>query len=283
MQPFPKISVVTPSFNQAQYLEETINSILSQNYPNLEYVIIDAGSEDGSIDIIKKYSSRLSYWVSEPDRGHADGINKGFSHTSGEIMCWLNSSDVYYPWTLETVAQVFMDIPAAQWITGIPSHLRDGAAPKNIIPVHWNVYDFLSGNYSWIQQESVFWRRGLWEAVGGGLNANIRYACDFELWLRFFQKAPLYHVNTILGGFRYHDDRRGDVNRIKYQQEARYHHKNFYASFGYKDRMLAGLLSVMNNPAGKAFRTLLMKAGLLNWYRYPKINYDFQANRWIKG
>src|SRR5215469_5586779 len=95
----PKISIVTPSFNQAEFLEETIRSVLDQNYPNLEYVVVDGGSTDGSVDIIKKYAHRLAWWVSEPDDGQYAAINKGFKHSSGEIMAWINSDDKYLPWT----------------------------------------------------------------------------------------------------------------------------------------------------------------------------------------
>jgi glycosyltransferase involved in cell wall biosynthesis len=276
-----KISIVTPSYNQSEYLEQTMCSVLNQGYPDLEYVVIDAGSTDGSAEIIHKYAHKLTYWVNEPDRGHADGINKGFAHTSGEIMGWVNSSDVYYPWTLETVAQVFTDVPEAQWITGVATHMDEGVAPQNLNPSYWNVYDFLSGNYRWIQQESVFWRRSLWEAAGGKLNIDLKLACDFELWLRFFRQAPLYHVNTILAGFRYHDERRGITGYERYGAEAAEQFAGFYSSFSQRILFRSWLVGLTNNHPGRIVRKTLQKMGILSWYRHPRIVRDFQARRWV--
>ena len=214
----PTISVVTPSFNQGEFVEATLRSVITQNDPRVEYVVIDGGSTDGSVEIIRRYEDDLAFWVSEPDRGHAAAINKGFAHTSGEIMCWINSSDLYYPWTLETVRQIFTDLPQVQWIKGLPTEFGSSAGPKGVGRNYHNRYDFLAGNYRWIQQESVFWRRSLWERAGGRLNEDLRYAADFDLWLRFFRLAELHHVTTILGGFRIHGDRLGAAD--KYRPEA---------------------------------------------------------------
>ncbi|MCH7686389.1 MAG: glycosyltransferase, partial [Planctomycetes bacterium] len=113
----PKISIVTPSFNQGRYLEETIQSVLSQDYPNLEYMIMDGGSTDESFDILHRYESRLTFWQSSPDGGQYEAINSGFARTDGEIMAWINSDDKYTPWAFSVVAEIFLTFPEIEWIT----------------------------------------------------------------------------------------------------------------------------------------------------------------------
>jgi glycosyltransferase involved in cell wall biosynthesis len=206
---YPVISVVTPSFNQGGFIRETIRSILDQNYPALEYIVVDGGSTDGSVDIIKDYSERLTYWVSEPDRGHGHALNKGFAKTSGEIMSWLNSDDKYLPWTFEVVAEIFSSFPEVNWIVGTNAGWDDKGRLAGAQCVYKNVYDFLLGNFAWIQQESVFWRRSLWERVGGSINEDYRLMVDGELWCRFFLADKLYAVDSIIGGYRRHSNNRG--------------------------------------------------------------------------
>ena len=281
MKTLPKISIVTPSYNQAAYLEQSIKSVLDQDYDGLEYVIIDGGSSDKSIDVIKRYEKKLSYWVSEPDAGHADGINKGFAHTHAEIMGWINSSDVYYPWTLKTVVQIFNDLPSVKWISGIPTLVSNEAIPKRIKPDYRNAYDFLSGHYNWLQQESIFWRRSLWDEVGGKLNTNLKYACDFELWLRFFQKTSLYFVNTIFAGFRTHENQRGAIAAAAYHAEAAAALAGFSRSFRNRDRSRANFIRLTNRNSGRLLRSLLKDFGLIGWYAHPHILFDFKAERWI--
>jgi glycosyltransferase involved in cell wall biosynthesis len=281
MKSEPKISIVTPSYNQYEYLEKTIISVISQDYDGLEYVVIDAGSSDGSVEIIKRYEKELSYWVSEPDGGHADGINKGFAQTHAGIMGWINSSDTYYPWTLRTVVKIFEDLPEVRWISGIPSVISGDTGPKKIRADYRNKYDFLSGRYNWLQQESVFWRRNLWEETGRKLDTSIKYACDFELWLRFFRKAPLCYVNTILAGFRTHENQRGATAAEVYRAEAAELFNGFRRSFENLDRLRSGFIRLTNNKQGLFFRSLLKHYGFMGWYAHPQVVFDFKSERWM--
>lgn len=211
---WPRITIVTPSYNQAPFIEETIWSVLHQGYPNLEYIIIDGGSTDGSVDIIRKYEDHLAYWVSEPDRGQYHAINKGFARSTGETMAWINSDDKYCPWAFEIVASIFGALPEIDWLTtSTPlfwnerGQLRAGGH-KSGYARSWFYRGWHTGHRpgskGWIQQESTFWRRSLWEKAGGRIDDSLRDAGDFELWARFFQFADLVSTSCPLGGFRYH-------------------------------------------------------------------------------
>jgi glycosyltransferase involved in cell wall biosynthesis len=207
VSPWPRISLVTPVFNSAKYLEQTIQSVLSQNYPNLEYFIIDGGSTDGTLDIIRKYAPQISGWISEPDHGMYDALNKGFSRTTGEIMGWISATDQYQVGGLAVVGSVFRDLPQVEWLTGRPVLFSEegmtvevGAVPR------WSRERFLKGANRYIQQESTFWRRSLWQRAGARVDDARRIAADFELWVRFFRHAQLYSVDALIGGFRSHSD-----------------------------------------------------------------------------
>lgn len=204
MNDLPVISIVTPSFNSEDFLEETIDSVLSQNYPNLEYYVIDGGSTDTSIEIIKKYANHLSGWVSEPDNGMYHALNKGFSLTTGEIMTWLNSDDLMIPGALAITADVFNQLPSVEWLLGLPCNFDLQGRLISICaqPPRWSKYRFLMGDFKWIQQEGSFWRRSLWKKAGSELNKKYRYAGDLELWSRFFQHAELHSLNIPLAGMR---------------------------------------------------------------------------------
>ncbi|WP_204106188.1 MULTISPECIES: glycosyltransferase family 2 protein [Spirulina sp. CCY15215] len=229
----PKISIITPSFNQVEFLEATIKSILNQEYPNLEYIIIDGGSTDGSVEIIKKYAEYLHFWCSEPDGGHYNAVNKGFENSTGEIMAWLNSDDMYYPWTLHTVGSIMSQFPQVEWLTSLYPGVwdRDGFCIKMQPISGYSRESFLEGSHlpgvsnspslSCIQQESSFWRSSLWRKAGNQIVNSFSLAGDFDLWTRFYLYADLFGVVSPLGGFRKHETQRSRNNPDRYIEEAK--------------------------------------------------------------
>jgi glycosyltransferase involved in cell wall biosynthesis len=227
---WPRISIVTPSYNQGQFIEETIRSVLLQGYPNLEYMVIDGGSTDESVEIIKKYEPWLAYWVSEPDEGQYDAINKGFGRSSGEIMAWINSDDMYTPWALDVITEVFTAFPKVDWLTTLYPLRWDeyGKAVRCTRALGYSRRGILRGDNlpsgakcctSGIQQESTFWRRRLWERAGGYLDNSLSLAGDYDLWLRFAQHAEIYALNVPLGGYRNHTGQKLDGHLLEYRKQ----------------------------------------------------------------
>ena len=216
---YPKISIVTPNYNKGEYLEYTINSVLSQNYPNLEYIIIDGGSTDNSINIIKKYENELSYWVSEPDNGMYHAIKKGFDKSTGDIMAWINSDDMYHPMSFYTIAEIFNRYSQVNWLVGASTHFDKYNRTISVYPSrYFSRINLLTNDYQWIQQESSFWRRNLWNKVGG-INENLKLAGDFDLWLRFSEHEKMFITNALIGGFRLLDEGQFTSNLEPYINE----------------------------------------------------------------
>jgi carbamoyltransferase len=182
-QAWPKISIVTPSYNQGLFLERTIASVLGQNYPSLEYMVIDGDSTDSSIETIKKYQDDLEYWVSEPDRGQTHAINKGLAHSSGEIMNWLNSDDVLRPDALRTIAEAFRRYPEADFVYG-DCDLID-ATGKHLIRQYSPEFNggVMVYGRSIASQPACFWRRSAWEDLGP-LDESYNFCMDMEYWIR---------------------------------------------------------------------------------------------------
>lgn len=254
----PTISIITPTYNSERFLEATIQSLLNQNYPALEHIIIDGGSTDGTLDIIRQYESHLTYWISEPDSGMYDALQKGFARSTGSIMAWLNSDDMYPAWTLHSVARIFADLPDVDWITSIRPMIwnSDNLPVDTMALTGFSKTGFFQGEHlphhsgfklEAIQQESTFWRRSLWDAAGATLDTTLRYAGDFELWARFYQHTNLVGVRTVLGGFRQHGDQLSQQAAQAYQQEAldalkKYGGKIPTAYYQWQRRNLAPLL-----------------------------------------
>jgi glycosyltransferase involved in cell wall biosynthesis len=203
--PWPRISVITPSYNQGQFIEQTIRSVLLQNYTNLEYFVIDGGSSDGSVDIIRKYERQLAYWESEPDRGQSHAINKGFARATGEIMCWLNSDDYYLPGTLRLVAETLAQGTGACALVGHCVQVYvDGQPPfegKGRYENFERLLEFWKGYQ--MHQPSIFWRREVFERVGY-LNENLHLTMDFDYWVRIARYFEFTNVDRVLSCSTYH-------------------------------------------------------------------------------
>jgi glycosyltransferase involved in cell wall biosynthesis len=216
---WPRISMVTAVYNGDAYLEATICSILQQGYPNLEYIIIDDGSTDKTPEIIRKYERHLAYTTRHSNRGLYASLNAGFSKSTGEVMGWLNASDMLQINGLFVVGSVFAQFPDIKWITGRPTILSPNGMTVMVKPLRrWSRYPYLASGVQYIQQESTFWRRSLWEVAGGSMDPSYRAEGDFDLWVRFFRHAQLFSVDALIGGYRLHGDALSLGNIDRYNQ-----------------------------------------------------------------
>jgi Glycosyl transferase family 2 len=212
------LSIITPSYNQARYLEQSIKSVLAQEYPSLEYIIVDGASTDGSQEIIQQYAGRLAWWVSEPDQGQADAINKGLSHASGEIVAWLNSDDLYVPGALSAAAQALEARPQAGMVfadaTTIDEH---GSELKPLVFGDWGLQELM--RFRIICQPAVFMRRSVVEQAGG-LDPSYHFLLDHHLWIRMAQRAPVQHVIASWAAARHHPAAKNVSQAAGFGQEA---------------------------------------------------------------
>jgi len=198
----PKISIVTPSYNQGQFLEETILSVLNQQYSNLEYIVIDGGSADQSVDIIRRYEDKLAYWITEKDRGQVDAINKGLAHATGDIFAFINSDDVYLPGTFAAVAKYFETHPETEWVCGDTMMFGEGHPTemmKTVVPK--SAAQCLSWAYR-AAQPGHFWKR---ELVQDGFDESWRYDFDHDLYVRLLLAGHrCEHIPLPFAGYRLH-------------------------------------------------------------------------------
>ena len=199
----PVVSIVTPSFNQVQFLEQTILSVLEQDYPHIEYLIVDGGSTDGSLELIQRYAPHLTWWISEPDQGQTDAINKGFSHARGEILAWLNSDDTYQPGAISQAVEYLQSHPEVGMVYG-DANLID--ASGNIIgkfPARQTDYRRLRRGYVHIPQQASFFQASLWKKVGP-LDPSFYFAMDYDLWVRLARISEIHYCPNLWADFRLH-------------------------------------------------------------------------------
>jgi glycosyltransferase involved in cell wall biosynthesis len=224
------ISIVTPSYQQGRFLEEAIRSVLEQNV-DVEYVVVDGGSTDESVEVIERYADRLTAWRSERDGGQYDAINKGFALTRGEIMGWLNADDVYAPNALSVVEDIFRLFPEVEWLTStlavtanergqIHNVRRVAVFDRRAFYRGFNLPRIGEHASNFIPQESTFWRRSLWDRVGGSLDASLEFAGDFDLWARFYDEAELWGVRAFVGILRSQPLQKSRVGYEPYMTEA---------------------------------------------------------------
>lgn len=216
----PRISIVMPSFNQARFIERSIRSVLDQDYPNLDFIICDGGSSDGSVDVIRSHERRLSFWVSEPDGGQTPALIKGFARSTGEIQAWLCSDDLLEPGALHEVAAFFRNRPEARVVYGDSYWIDESDRPIRPKKEH----DF--SRFIWLHHEnhipqpSTFWRRSLYEEVGG-LDPRFNLAMDADLWIRFADVTPLHHVPRIWSRMRSYPEQKNQRLRARSDEEDR--------------------------------------------------------------
>jgi len=212
------VSIITPSYNQAPYLEQTIQSVLEQDYPNIEYIVVDGGSADSSVEVIKEYADRLAYWVSEKDSGQAEAINKGFARASGEILAWLNSDDYYMLNTISVVVRCFEQNPDVVMIYGDMLAVDGEGQITNVLKYkQLTLEDLLC--FQIIGQPSVFFRRSALEKTGL-LDTSFHFMLDHHLWIRLAQQGRILHIPQIWSAARYHADAKNRARAAEFGREA---------------------------------------------------------------
>ena len=197
------ISIVTPSYHQARYIEETIQSVLSQGYPQIEYIIVDGGSTDGTVNIIKKYEDQLAWWLSDKDRGQTDAINKGFASAKGDILAWINSDDTYEPGAVAAAAKFLQEHPKVGMVYGDCNYINENGRVIGKFHSAQTNYRLLRQGFTHIPQQTMFFRADLWKEVGP-LDPSFYFAMDYDLWTRIASRTEINYVPQTWANFRLH-------------------------------------------------------------------------------
>ncbi|MCM0019861.1 MAG: glycosyltransferase [Tagaea sp.] len=284
-----RVSIVTVVRDGAAHIEAALRSVLDQNYPDLEYIVLDGGSLDGTANIVRRYESRLAFFRTGPDGGQYAALTEGFARATGDVLGWLNADDLHMPWSLATLARLFADLPDMDWVTSrVPVVFRADGLPiladeiPGIGPAQFRAGAAVPGA-PWrrahgVQQESTFFRRRLWEKAGG-FDPACGLAGDFALWCRFAARAELHYVNVPLAGFRRHSGNRS-ADAARYEAEA----LAAYRTMGWKPWSPAR--AALAVPATRALRALnapvlRRAAAMMGLYEAaPIVRYDEAAARW---
>jgi glycosyltransferase involved in cell wall biosynthesis len=203
--PKPLVTIVTPSFNQARFLEATIESVLSQDYPRIEYIVLDGGSTDGSVDILRKHEPRLAAWSSKPDEGQTDAINRGFAVANGDILAYLNSDDIYFPGAVSKAVGYLQAHPEVGMVHGAAHYIDEAGRAVARFPSARTGHRDLRRGAPRIAQQAAFFRTTAWRMVGP-LDPTFHYAMDYDLWVRLSAVTPLAYVPSLWAGFRLHGE-----------------------------------------------------------------------------
>jgi glycosyltransferase involved in cell wall biosynthesis len=227
----PSISVITPSYNQVGFIEQTIRSVLLQRYPKLEYIVIDGGSTDGSVDVIRKYEPWISYWVSEPDRGQSHAINKGFARAAGQVICWLNSDDYYQPGALLTAGRMLADGTGNFAIAGHCLKVYSDGRPPALLEGRYEnrtrLLQFWKGYQ--MHQPSIFWRREVFDRVGM-LEEDLDLIMDFDYWARISGQFDFANADRVLACCNYHEEAKTGDEYARYHKDLKKYSSRYWGS-----------------------------------------------------
>lgn len=274
----PKISIVTPSFNQGKYIEHTILSIINQNYPNLEYIIIDGGSTDNTVEIIKKYADKITYWVSEKDTGQSDAINKGLAKCTGDIFNWINSDDYLEPGALFKLADAFEEHPEADILCGYARMFND---KDDSTILNHRCQIFANTEQTMVAQKNdqhgVFYRLSVIRQLGG-INESLHYVMDLELWFRYLVANGIkkfVFLDSLLAHFRIHPQSKTGSMEERFRAEEKVLWTHITSSLQINSRLIDWFATTDQGYRPVRWNFKAVNSGLLETYLLDHYFYQF--------